>query len=79
MVIIILDCDIDTLDNGHDLSMQTVAIEGIRGTVRTVLQNIYYADIVIWLANSAEQIMNSYKCGICILAKHFSTRMLLFS
>ena len=30
----------------------------------TVLQNIYSAGIVSWLAESTEQIMNVYTCGI---------------
>ena len=41
---------------------------------RIVLQHIYFTDIVSWVAKSAEQIMNLYKCGINLL-----TNMLLFS
>ena len=34
---------------------------------RTILQNIYSADIVSWLAQSVEQTMNLYNCGINLL------------
>ena len=40
----------------------TDMFSGARGG--TVLQNIYSADIISWLAKSADQIMDVYKCSI---------------
>ena len=57
----------------YDLINQSGAPDG------SVLQNIYSADIVSWLAKAAEQILNLYKCINLYILKYLSKNILLFS